>query len=175
MTLQPQMDEEMVLREPATLLAFLVYIYLAPRSPTFQGERTHLTTDHKNNNHTTMKTTIITTTVLALASPGISAAAHRGSLGHHQPQANVSDKATPLIPPINGHKNYTRPAGVYVSWPTDYTYRPPIWKIPPTAFPNPTRELVATMTATDSTFRVVTTSTVSETSSTPFNPRAGTP
>ncbi len=125
-----------------------------------------------------MKTTIITTALLTMANTAISAAADRGSLlGHHHPQANVSDKVAPLIPPINGHKNYTRPQGVYVSWPTDYTYRPPIWKIPPTAFiPGPKRaHATATMTATDTTFRVVKTSTAAITFNTSFHPSAGTP
>lgn len=123
-----------------------------------------------------MKTTLITAALLALASTAISAAVDRGSpLGPYQPPANASEKVPPLIPPINGHKNYTRPAGVYVSWPTDYTYRPPIWRIPPTAFPNPTREVVPTMKTVDSTFRVVTTSTAPDASSTPFNSGVGTP
>ena len=128
------------------------------------------------DNQTAMKTTVITTALLAMASTVISAAADRGPpLGHHHPQANGSDKVTPLIPPINGHKNNSRPQGVYVSWPTDYSYRPPIWKIPPTAFvPNPKRDATATMTTTETTFRVVTTSTAPDTFSTPFNPRAGT-
>ncbi len=105
-----------------------------------------------HGNHIAMKTTVITTALLAMASTVIGAAADRGSpLGHHHPQANGSDKVPPLIPPINGHKNSSRPQGVHVSWPSDYSYRAPIWKIAPTAFPNPKQDVTATMTTTDRT------------------------
>ena len=76
-------------------------------------------------------------------------------LGHyHHPwpvsaNTNGSAKATPLIPPFNGHKNITRPSGVFVSWPTGYTYRPEIWKLPPTAPGlNSKRDATVTVTTT---------------------------
>ena len=65
--------------------------------------------------------------------------------------------------------------GVYVLWPSDYSYRPPIWKIPPTALPNPKRDVTATMTTTDTTFKVVATSTAPNISNTLFSPSAKIP
>lgn len=62
---------------------------------------------------------------------------------HHRPQVQEARNQTQWVPPINAHRTHSIHSGVYVSWPTDYTYRPEIWKLPQTTVLDHTSNKIA--------------------------------